>query len=244
MSARSRLGRALSWSAWLSGVRAFCRPARRRRRAAQKTEEQPDRAAGGIEWTFNFDAAGARSGSPTRSSRIRRKACREQPERPVVRGLDQAGAVGEPHTGQLERVLRQGERGRRAHVRGAPTVFGGDVSSFQVGRSLVRLAVGKIRRVRRERPGLHRRTGAVHAGPRPAAVGRRRRGRQPGRLLDQRPESVSVRRDRTRQSRQPQSRGVLSRQGRPARKATRGPGCGAPTTNTPSASTRPSARRT
>ena len=55
---------------------------------------------------------------------------------------------------------------------------------------------GKSARHRRERAGLRGRAHAVQARPRHVALGRRRGGRQPRRLLDQRAQGVRVCRDR------------------------------------------------
>ena len=155
------------------------------------------------------------------SKRARR---RRELERPVVRGLHEARAVGELHARVLERSLRQDQRGRRTHLRL-------DAGRLRAGRLVVRargsvdrMAVGPgVRGARRERGGCRRRPDAVPAGSRLPALRRRGRGRQPRRLLDERAQGVRVRRDRPLQAGRAHGRSLLSRQRRARRERHRQP---------------------
>ena len=125
-------------------------------------------------------------------------------------------------TGELRAGLRQVERRRRAHLRRRANAWSATTRPHSMWRTLY---IGwrsgnEPRRPRRERARLHGGPHAVQARPRHAAVGRRGGGRFARRLLDQRAQGLRVRRDRPVQARQSHARGVLSRQGRSARRPT------------------------
>ena len=139
--------------------------------AAQADDKGDQRSLGlpgPVKWTFNFDAGWGTFGfaqfavqQPEGSRR------RGEPERSVVRGLRQAGAVRRLHARVVERDLRQGERRRRAHVRlGAGRVRRRRVVVRARG-PLDRLAIGQVaRRLARTRStsrSAARRTSSVTA---------------------------------------------------------------------------------
>ena len=139
-----------------------------------------------------------------------------EPQRPVVRGFRQAGAVGELCR-TPRRAVRQSQRGWRAHVWLGAVVAGGDFSSFQVedlsvgwrsgttleslGENAVELIVGR----------------AQYQLGMASCSRRQRRGRLARRLLEQRAQGVRVCRDWPRHARCSHGGGLLPGQGRAAR---------------------------
>ena len=75
-----------------------------------------------------------------------------------------------------------------------PELYGTDVSSFGPEDAFIGWRSGTVDRIERERVDFTVGRVAVPPRPRLAAVGRRRRGRQPRRLLDQRAQGVRIRR--------------------------------------------------
>ena len=100
-----------------------------------------------VDWTFNLDAGWGSFGfANSLFDNPKEPGVDRGPQRSMVRGLRQTGVVGDLHARLVQRDIRQGERGRRAHLRfGAGSVRHGRVV-VRARRPLHRLAIGKVAR--------------------------------------------------------------------------------------------------
>ena len=169
---------------------------------------------------------------------------RREPERPVVRGLRQAGAVGDLHARVVERDLRQDQRRRRADLRlGAGGLRPGRLVVRARG-SLDRMAIGQVvddsARTRWTSSSAGRSTSWVTAScsstARPKAAAAAATGPTRARRSSSRRSAASSLAP-TRSKRSISTRTSSKR-------TTAAAGCGARTTSTRSARTRRSARPT
>ena len=171
-------------------------------------------------------------------------AASREPQRPVVRGLRQAGAVGSYTLASSSEIYGKVSAVGERTYGSAPAAVRRRTSRRSGRGSLHRLAIRTVARrsarTRSTSPSAARRTSSATA----CSVRRRGRGRQPRRLLDERAQGVRVRRDRPLQAGPPQRRSVLSRQGRARRERHRQPAVGHELRVHASAKTRRSARPT
>ena len=153
-----------------------------------------------------------------------------RPERQLGGELPEAGPVRHLRPGE-GRALRQGQRGRRADLRGPTNPGGGGGLLLPGGGPLPRMALGHRPRHRRECPGLHGGPYPVQNRHRVPALGRRRRRREPRRVLERCAQGLGVCRRRAVQAEAAHLRGLLSRPGRGPGERDRHPGVRGATTN-------------